>query len=123
MKRPRSAPLYLAREGYRRRRLMDAARMLPIAAAFLMALPVLWAPTEAAERDTALNTVYLFALWLVLIVVAFVLSRGLSRGIASDASAPAPVTPDDPASGAPAAGLSATRPVRPQPPADGTPVP
>jgi hypothetical protein len=97
MKRPREAPLFLAHDTYRRRRLMDAARILPVVAAVLMALPILWAPDTATERDTALNTVYLFTLWLALIAVAFVLSRALSRVMAADA--PPPPVSDRPAGG------------------------
>ncbi len=38
------APLVLARKVYRRRRLRDAARILPFLGLFLMLLPALWAP-------------------------------------------------------------------------------
>jgi hypothetical protein len=39
---PERGPVFLARRTYRQRRLADAARMLPLAAGVLMALPLLW---------------------------------------------------------------------------------
>ena len=41
MRRPRQ-PLFLARATYRRRRLRDAARLLPVVGVFLLAQPLLW---------------------------------------------------------------------------------
>jgi len=67
-------PLFLARESYRRRRLMDAARFLPFVGAFVFIVPSLW----ANEATTAEGMMFLFGGWLVLIVVAAVMSRRLS---------------------------------------------
>ncbi|PQO23472.1 hypothetical protein C2I36_07510 [Rhodobacteraceae bacterium WD3A24] len=80
-------PLYLARESYRRRRLMDAARLLPIAGAVLLALPLLWAPEPAPERATAHDTVYLFGVWLALILAAAALARRLAPAMEEDRGA------------------------------------
>ncbi|MEZ5730952.1 MAG: hypothetical protein R3D97_01335 [Paracoccaceae bacterium] len=79
MKRPRQ-PLFHARQGYRRRRLTDAARLLPILGLFLFFLPVLWRPAATPEPDTAGGGVYLFAVWFILILVAGLLARLLSGG-------------------------------------------
>ncbi len=76
MRRPRR-PLFQTPSGYRLRRLHDAARMLPVIGAFLILLPILWAPAETAQRDTAPDGIYLFAVWAGLIVVAALISRGL----------------------------------------------
>lgn len=73
MRGPRSEPLFLARETYRRRRVMDAARFLPAAAAFLFTVPVLW----ARSTGTAAGMLYLFGAWLVLILVAGAVARAL----------------------------------------------
>lgn len=73
-----SQPLYLARETYRRRRLMDAARLLPLLGVFLLALPVFWNPEQAEQPDTAGEGIYLFIIWAVLIVAAFIFARGLA---------------------------------------------
>jgi hypothetical protein len=72
--RPPVEPLFLARRTYRRRRLMDALRLLPWLGAFLFGLPLLW----SAPR-TASGLLYLFAAWVVLIALSFALSRRLSE--------------------------------------------
>jgi len=63
-------PLFLARQTYRRRRLMDALRLLPWLGVFLFGLPLLW-----SERATASGLLYLFGAWLVLIILSFALVR------------------------------------------------
>ena len=89
MKSP-GRPRFLARRSYRRRRLTDAARLLPVVGLFLVFLPVLWQPARTPEPDTASGGIYLFAVWLVLIVVAFVLARSVAADGAAGKS-------DDPA--------------------------
>lgn len=68
-------PLFLERQSYRRRRRGDAARLLPLAGCVLLLLPVLWADTAR----TAGGLVYVFLVWAILIALAAVLSRALSR--------------------------------------------
>jgi hypothetical protein len=78
MKRAR-APLFLERRSYRRRRLGDAARLLPVFGLVLILLPILWEPdATGAARLTAWEGVYLFVIWAALIAIAAVLSRGLT---------------------------------------------
>lgn len=89
MRGPRAEPLFLARETYRRRRLMDAARFLPFAAAFLFVVPVLW----VEGTGTAAGMGYLFGIWIALILAAFGISRALPKepgagGAAGDGEAP-----------------------------------
>lgn len=72
-------PLFLARQGYRRRRLGDAARALPVLGAVLWLLPLL--ALASNPRTTSGAGIYLFLVWLGLIVAAAVLGRGLSRGM------------------------------------------
>lgn len=74
MKEPRE-PLFLARGSYRRRRLMDAARILPVTAVILFLVPVLWPRSTL----TSGGWVYLFAIWLLLIVGALLLGRKLQQ--------------------------------------------
>jgi hypothetical protein len=59
MRTPRP-PLFLPRPGYRRRRLIDAARLLPV------------------FGDTAPDGIYLFVVWAALVVVAAWLAPGLA---------------------------------------------
>jgi len=76
MRRPR-LPIFLERQAYRRRRAMDAARLLPVVGAVLLLLPLLWAPQQTEAPDTAAGGQYVFAVWLGLIVAAFLVSRRL----------------------------------------------
>lgn len=83
MKRPRS-PLFLKRGSYRKRRLRDGARMLPVFGLFLLLLPILWAPAETEATDTARDGLYLFAVWFGLVVVAALLAPGLAEETSGD---------------------------------------
>ena len=58
-------PLFLERRNYLRRRLGDAAKLLPLLGVLLFLLPVLW--SESAT--TAGGFVYLFTVWVLLIGV------------------------------------------------------
>ncbi|MCE5974822.1 hypothetical protein LZA78_15140 [Sinirhodobacter sp. WL0062] len=71
-------PLFLARRSYRRRRMMDAVRMLPVLGMVLFLLPSLWLPGETPRPDTGRGGLYLFAVWAGLVVLAFGLARGLA---------------------------------------------
>ena len=96
MRRPR-APLFLPRPEYRRRRLVDAARLLPVFGAFLVLLPILWAPAETGARDTARDGIYLFVIWAILVGLAAWLAPGLADGAddGSDDELPPNGTEDD----------------------------
>lgn len=76
-------PLFLARQTYRRRRLMDAARLLPVFGAALIFLPTLWART-LMTGGTAQGIVFIFVIWALLIVLAAILARKLSEPIRKD---------------------------------------
>ena len=92
-------PLFLARAIYRRRRLRDAARLLPVLGLLLMLLPALGRDTSGDVRDA----IYLFLLWALLIAAAAVLAPRLSStegdqdsDSAVDAPASAPRSAEDP---------------------------
>lgn len=74
-------PLFLARSGYRSRRLSDAARALPVLGLFLLLVPVLWSDDPAvgagAGSLTADVGIYLFIIWALLIAVAALLAPRL----------------------------------------------
>jgi hypothetical protein len=90
-------PIFLGRQTYRRRRLIDAMRLLPILGIGAFVVPVLGA--EGGGRSTAFAGLYIFAAWLVLIIAAAVLTRTLGRdpgGVAADPLEPAgPPEPPD----------------------------
>lgn len=76
---PPPTTVYLERRTYRRRRMMDAARLLPIVGVLLFLVPLLWAPDPAQPAATSRGVIYIFAIWAVLILVSAVLSRFLAR--------------------------------------------
>ena len=81
MRRPvrgQRGPLFLPRPEYRKRRLVDAARLLPVFGGFLMFLPILWSPAGAQGRDTARDGIYLFVVWAVLVGLAAWLAPSLT---------------------------------------------
>lgn len=84
MRAPGARPVFVERRVYRTRRLMDAARLLPVLGALLFLVPVLWSD----GGDLAGRAGYLFAVWGLLVGAAAVLSRVLRPrdGGASDTS-------------------------------------
>jgi hypothetical protein len=72
-------PLFLARAPYRRRRLRDAARLLPILGLFLLLLPLLWTHGDRTSLSSG-DVIYFFLVWLALIGVAAGFAPGLSQG-------------------------------------------
>jgi hypothetical protein len=78
------SPLFLARTVYRRRRLRDAARILPFAGLFLLLLPALGQHGPGEGR----KAVYIFIVWGLLIAAAAVLSPSLSQPESDTATPP-----------------------------------
>ncbi|WP_432448930.1 hypothetical protein [Aliiroseovarius marinus] len=72
--RARREPLFLERLSYRRRRVEDAARLLPLLGAFLFLLPLLARYASVAQRG-----LYVFLVWFGLIAGAALISRALAR--------------------------------------------
>ncbi len=68
MSRPRPTRMFLERRTYRRRRLMDAARLLPIVGVLLFLVPLLWAPDRGDRARPPARAIYVFAVWFGLIV-------------------------------------------------------
>ena len=85
--------VFLERQSYRRRRLTDSIRMLPVIGALLWLVPLLWSRGTEETPDRVMSTadamIYTFGVWLLLIVLAFALSwriRGAEGGGATDGS-------------------------------------
>ncbi len=71
----RREPTFLARDTYRQRRMIDAARFLPFLGAFAFIVPTL-----IADRiGTAPGYVVLFGGWIVLIVLSRIVTGRLQR--------------------------------------------
>lgn len=77
-------PLFLGRQTYRLRRVMDAARLLPILGFFFFLLPILWGNGPSVARSTATDALYLFLVWPLLILAAFVIARVLAPVVSAE---------------------------------------
>ncbi|WP_170417872.1 hypothetical protein [Ruegeria atlantica] len=80
--------LFLERQSYRRRRLMDAARLLPILGAALVAIPLLWPSPNTSDEGMPLSSaiLYIFTCWALLIVISLIFGFAARRMTASDDS-------------------------------------
>ena len=74
------SPVFLERRGYRRRRLLDAARILPVLGVLLFLVPLLWGGTGAGATRTSQAMIYVFVVWAGLVVLAYWLWRVLGPG-------------------------------------------
>jgi hypothetical protein len=80
-----AAPLYLARESYKRRRLIDAQRLLPIILFLLYLLPLVWGG-EGTGSPVGLGVrsyVHVFVIWGCAIGSVAFITRALMRADAS----------------------------------------
>ncbi|MDO5606379.1 MAG: hypothetical protein Q4G25_14580 [Paracoccus sp. (in: a-proteobacteria)] len=76
MSLPPDRPIFLERAAYRRRRLADAARVLPVAVLAALLLPVWLAPQMVSGAGGMIG---FFALWLLVIIASALLHRRLGR--------------------------------------------
>lgn len=82
-------PVFLERQSYRRRRLMDAARLLPIIGGMLFLVPLIWpsAADDAALDEpvrTSVAMIYVFGIWACLIICTMIFSLFARRWRYSD---------------------------------------
>ena len=91
-------PLFLQPEPYRRRRLIDAARLLPVFGTFLFVVPMLLLPKGQAG-STAEAMIYVFLLWILLIVFGALLTRYIKRAEQATTRAPGFAPPPQPEGG------------------------
>jgi len=90
--------LFLERRTYRRNRLQDAARLLPILGAALIFAPIFLRDTaEATETvappsDLSQWLIYYFVIWIGLIALTALVSRSLTGGLDDRAEADEPAS-------------------------------
>lgn len=70
----RSRAVFLERQSYRRRRLIDTIRVVPVVGLLMWFVPLLWRTGAAQTVTTADALIYIFAVWLFLIIVTAVLA-------------------------------------------------
>jgi len=75
---------FLDRTTYRQRRIRDAAQWLPVFASVLVMLPLLWPHDTPDQSLTSSGIIYIFGLWVLLIILAFVMSRVLRVSVTLD---------------------------------------
>jgi len=66
-------PVFLERSSYRKRRLMDALKLLAVFGTVLWMIPTLWpngATSEVEPVSTSTALFYVFGVWIVLIVLS-----------------------------------------------------
>jgi hypothetical protein len=68
--------LFFRNAVYRRNRLIDAVRLLPVLGTILFLMPAFLAGGSAA---TARQWLYLFGAWIVMIIVAALMARALRK--------------------------------------------
>ncbi len=77
--RPGSPTVFHERRTYRRRRVMDAARVTPILALILWSLPLIWPQSGEGTVSSAIALIYIFAVWSGVILLTWGLSRQLAN--------------------------------------------
>lgn len=70
--------LFLAPAPYRRRRLIDAARLLPVFAVFMVLVPPLLQSGDGGGGSGAV-LIYLFVLWALIVLAAGLIARAMTR--------------------------------------------
>jgi hypothetical protein len=80
--------LFLERQSYRRRRLTDAARLLPFFGAVLLALPLLWPDDSGGTGSVPLSAaiIYIFACWGLFILIGIGFGFAAKRLTARDSA-------------------------------------
>ena len=64
---------FLERSGYRKRRMRDVARVLPLFALLLFNVPLLWPRGDVGAYGTSRAVIFIFVVWALLIVVTGIL--------------------------------------------------
>lgn len=79
-------PLFLERSSYRRRRMIDALRLLPLLGLLLWMLPLIWPVPGEGQSEGAISTSaalrYLFAVWITMVIFGWLLWRRTAQTVA-----------------------------------------
>lgn len=77
----RTRRLFLGREAYRRRRMIEATRLLPIVFALLVLLPPIWLPQQFSFST---GTLWLATGWIATIAITAWLHRAIGHARAAE---------------------------------------
>ncbi|MEL6915533.1 MAG: hypothetical protein AAFP13_13625 [Pseudomonadota bacterium] len=72
-------PVFLERASYRRRRIADAARVLPVFGGGLVMVPLIWAREGEGAVTTVDAFLYIFGIWALMIGLAAFMAPLLKR--------------------------------------------
>ena len=88
-------PLFLERRSYRRRRVMDAVRLLPLLGFVLWMVPLMWALPEQGSEPLPMSQAlrYVFGIWILMVVLGVLLWRAQRQPLVADPPPPADDTP------------------------------
>jgi hypothetical protein len=86
MSRSPKPPIFLQRANYRQRRVRDAAKLIPFVGIVLWALPMSWAQSADEGHVGSEGLIYIFAVWVVLIVLAAFLASRIRAETSQDAT-------------------------------------
>ena len=81
---PDKPAIFLERRRYRKQRLRDVAKMLPILGVVLFFVPLLWQGDEPASNADAVQ--FMFGAWLFLIVLTWLIARKIAAADRDDQS-------------------------------------
>jgi len=76
-------PVFVAKQTYRKRRMRDFARAVPVLGSVLLLIPLLWSGGDAPALNSA-AIVYVFGVWIFLIILAAAISRAVMTDPAKD---------------------------------------
>jgi hypothetical protein len=84
MSRQKTQAIFLEKASYRKRRLRDAAKLVPFLGIVLLAIPLAWSSNAPDDRIGSSGLLYVFGAWVLLIVLAAVLSVWMRSGHGAD---------------------------------------
>lgn len=86
------SPIFLERRSYRKRRMIDAIRLLPLLGLLLWMLPLIWPVPSGEEGSDVISTSvalrYLFGVWIAMVLFGWLLWRRTASSVADMTSAP-----------------------------------
>ncbi|MGH1465043.1 MAG: hypothetical protein ACRBBQ_06750 [Cognatishimia sp.] len=75
----RRSNVFLERETYRRRRLVEWIRVLPVVGLGLWLVPLFWPVEGESNVSTSNALIYLFGVWLLLVIATGISAHALRR--------------------------------------------